>query len=134
MDVAVSTLRLRSAAADRPALRLRAARELRAAELAPAGLPPAAVLVVRRVRDPLPGRFGAGHGRPPPAWERAVRDALAAAARGAARPDREGWLPPGAEAVLFADEAEAAACLVRDWLRGTVAERWWWRCSSSAPG
>jgi hypothetical protein len=31
------------------------------------------------------------------------------------------------DAVLFTDEAELAACLVRDWLQGRVADRWWWR-------
>ncbi|HET7400631.1 MAG TPA: hypothetical protein VFJ62_02590 [Usitatibacter sp.] len=33
-----------------------------------------------------------------------------------------------ADAVLFADEAEMVACLIRDWLRGRLADRWWWRC------
>lgn len=127
MTVTVGTLRVRSAAADSGALRMRVARQLQAADFAPPALPPTAVLVVRRLADPMPGRFGAGHGRPPPEWERAVRDRVASAARSAARPDAGGWLAPGAEAVLFADEAEMAACVVRDWLRSAVAERWWWR-------
>ena len=25
------------------------------------------------------------------------------------------------------DEAELVACLIRDWLRGGLADRWWWR-------
>jgi hypothetical protein len=48
------------------------------------------------------------------------------AARSAPRP----WINPdtsNAAAVLFWDDAELVACLVRDWLRGWVAERWWWR-------
>jgi len=31
------------------------------------------------------------------------------------------------EAVLFLDEAELAACLIRDWLQRVWSERWWWR-------
>jgi hypothetical protein len=125
--VTVATLRLRSAAADTTALRLRVARALQAADLAPAALSPQAVLVVRQLVEPLPGRFGGGGGRPAPEWEHSVRDRLAGAARTAARPDRGGSVAPGAQAVLFADEAELAACLIADRVRGVVAERWWWR-------
>jgi hypothetical protein len=42
---------------------------------------------------------------------------------------RRPWLDPDAaraDAVLFEDEAELIACLIRDWLRGVVPERWWW--------
>jgi hypothetical protein len=127
MPIAITTLRLRGAAADSPALRLRAARELGAADLAPALLPPAAVLVVRRIRDPLPGRFGGGGVRPHPEWERAVRDGLAAAARTAARLDGNGRVPHDADAVLFHDGAEMLACAVAARVRGELAGQWWWR-------
>jgi hypothetical protein len=127
--VAIGTLRLRGAAADTPALRLRAARELAGADLAPPGLAPAAVLVVRRLADPLPRRLAAGEARvrPDPAWERAVRERLAAAARTAARPDGRGALAADAGAVLFADPAELLACAVRERVHGRLGERWWWR-------
>jgi hypothetical protein len=108
------------------ALRLRAASELQAAELTPAGLPPAAVLVVRRLADPMPRRFRAAHRRPRPEWERAVRGALAAQARSAARPDAHGRLDPSATAVLFDDEAQAIACLIVDRAHGGAASAWWW--------
>lgn len=123
--VAVATLRLRTAESDTPALRLRAARELQAADLMPAGLPPAAVLVVRRVSDPLPGRFGGGRARPE--WEAAVRQSLAAAVRTAGRPDRRGRIVGAPAAVMFADEAELVACLLGDIARGEASGRWWWR-------
>ena len=126
-DTTIATLRLRSAGADSPALRLRAARQLQAAALAPPGLPPAAVLVVRRLDDPLPGRFGGSRLRPHPEWERAVRDELATLARAAARPDGYGRLPPEAPAILFGDEAELIACLLGDRARGEMLAHWWWR-------
>lgn len=55
-----------------------------------------------------------------------VREAL----RSHARRARRSWLQPDVvltEAVCFADEAELTTYLVRDWLRGCVAEQWWWR-------
>jgi len=119
-----------TAAARSPAgagTRLRVERLLGAAALEPAGLPPAAVLVVRSLADPLPGRLAPRPGdvRAPPEWERAVRAALEARWRGAARPAR-GPVPTGAEAVWFADPAEMIAAFARDAVAGEAA-RWWWR-------
>jgi hypothetical protein len=123
---AVARLTLRGTTGAGPVVRLRAANELEAANLTPAGLSPASVLVVRRLADPLPRRFGTTHRRPRPDWERAVRGALEAAARVAARPDDRGRLDASAPAVLFEDEAQAIACLVADRAHGRVALRWWW--------
>jgi hypothetical protein len=107
--------------------RLRVRRLLDAAALEPPGLSPAAVLVVRSLADPLPGRVAPRPGdvRAPPEWERAVRAALAERWRGAARPAR-GPVPAGAEAVYFADAAEMIAAFARDAVAGEAA-RWWWR-------
>jgi hypothetical protein len=126
---AIGTLRLTGAAADTPALRLRAARELAGADLSPPGLPPAAVLVVRRLTDPLPRRLAGREPRlrPDAAWERAVRERLAAALRSAARPDPHGVVPAEAPALVFADEAELLACVVRLRVHGDLAALWWWR-------
>jgi hypothetical protein len=109
------------------ATRLRVQRLLAAAPLEPDGLPPAAVLVVRSLRDPLPGRLHARRAslRAPPEWERAVRGALADRLRGAARPVR-GTVTEGAGAVLFADQAELLAAFARDAAAGAAARRWWW--------
>ena len=55
-----------------------------------------------------------------------VAEALRQRADGARRP----WVQAdalSADAVIFADEAELVACLIRDWLRGGLADRWWWR-------
>ncbi|MGH9238573.1 MAG: hypothetical protein ACRD3G_11090 [Vicinamibacterales bacterium] len=125
--LAIATLRLQSAEADSAALRLRAARELQAADLIPPALPPSAVLIVRRVSDPLPGGFGGERIRPSPQWEAAVRQALAAAASRAARPDGMGRITGTPAAVRFADEAEMIACLICDIARGEASGRWWWR-------
>ncbi len=84
------------------------------------GLPPSALLVVRRLDDPLPSAEPSSR-----AWSSAVAASLADLARGAARP-AAGPVPAGARAVVFADRAEWLACLAADWCRGCLAEGWWW--------
>jgi len=123
----VGTLRIRSGDGDPVALRLRTERELQAADLAPPGLPPASVLVVRQLTDPMPRRFAAGRVRPRPEWERAVRSALEAAARTARRPDEAGRIDPAADAVLFEDEAQLLACLIVERVHGRAGSSWWWK-------
>jgi hypothetical protein len=117
--------------------RLRLGNLLAGAELRPAGLPPSALLCVRRVVDPLPGALplDTHDARPPPEWERAFVATLEDALRAAARPAREA-VPAGAEAVLFADRAELLACLARDAADGIAWMRWWWRGmrAAAAPG
>lgn len=80
------------------------------------GLPGQALLFVRRLAPGVPLR---------PGFADTVRSELISTLQHARRP----WLQSdgAAEAVLFLDEAELAACLVRDWLRGRVADAWWWR-------
>lgn len=116
-------------------LRLRVQRLLQAAALEPAGLPPAAVLVIRSLSDPLPGRVlpRPGDVRAPAEWERAVRAALADRWRGAARPGR-GPVPAGANAVLFADTAEMIASFARDACAGDVGSWWWKALVKGLPG
>jgi hypothetical protein len=111
-----------------PYLRLAMSGMLERADLCPPGIPPAAVLIVRRMADPLPGRLSP---QPRPgtsnaAWERAARDNLAGLHRRAARPGR-GPVPPDADAVVFADESELLASLALDLVGGRLRERWWWR-------
>lgn len=123
----ISRLRIRGCATDPMLARLRAGTLLSSAALAPPGLSPAAILVVRRLRDPMSGRLGLRGGgiRLPEEWERAVRSQVDVLARRALRPARDRDAET-AEAVLFADYAELLACLARDWLHGTL-QRWWWR-------
>lgn len=124
----IGTLHVRGAERNDPALRLAIANQLGGADLKPSGMPPSAVLVVRRLADPLPGGFTVqpGSGRPDPDWERAVQRQLEASFSNAAQPDR-GRLPGNAEAIVFTDEAELLACLVSDIASGEAWQRWWWK-------
>jgi len=124
----IGQLRVRVSGLDPLLARLRAASLLGAAELRPASLPPAAILCVRALADPLPGALPIHQAGPRPtaAWQRAAAAALDQLARTAARPAR-GPVSPGAAAVIFADQAELLACLASDWCAGLLAARWWWR-------
>jgi hypothetical protein len=116
-----------SATAARPPAAGRLRRLLGDADLHPPSLPPASVLLVRRLQSRTPG-IEDPNGRPWPnrGWEAAVQRQLAAWARRAARPSR-GRLPADAEAVLFADESELLACYLLDLGQGLASSRWWWR-------
>ncbi len=88
------------------------------------GARPRELLVVRRVAPAVALSLDSSDSAR--AFRSAVEGQLSQCAANARRP----WLHVDAsttDAVLFADEAELVACLVRDWLRGWVAERWWWR-------
>ena len=113
----IGRLRARGEAADRPAQRLAIERGLERSELAPRGLPPGAVLIVRRIEQ----RIAADS-----AWTEAVRERLDELYRRAARPER-GRIAQDSEAVLFRDRAEWLACLARDLAEGRARERWWWQ-------
>src|SRR5436190_24379066 len=108
----VGRLRIRSKSPDTQAELQRIARMLRAATLHPAGLPESAMLVVRRLVDPLPSRLRAGPQDivPDASWQRAVAAALEKLAASAARP-AYGAVPAEIEAVLFYDRAEVLASL-----------------------
>lgn len=126
-ETLVSRLRLRGCGRDPLRASLRAGVILAAADLQPPVLSPAAVLLVRTLRDPLPGSISLRRFAPiPPRWQDAVTGALDQTAQRAARPAL-GAVPAGTEAVLFADRAELLACLARDWLAGVTAARWWWQ-------
>jgi hypothetical protein len=110
------------AATGAPALRLRAERALAAAGLQPAGLPPSAVLVIRRLDL---ARRAPGGSRSDAALA-ALRREVEAQYRAAVRP-ATGAAASHAPAVLFADAAELLACLARDAVAGEVGRRWYWR-------
>src|SRR5947207_3185620 len=123
-------LRVRGSGLDPTSTRLRVANLLQAMDMHPDGLAPSAILCVQTLRDPLPGKLQLRGGsyamQPPGEWRRAVVSSLNHLAREAARPAREA-VPANAEAVLFADHAEALACLASDWCEGIVSTRWWWQ-------
>lgn len=123
----IGRLRLRSGGRDPLRASLCAGAMLATVDLQPPALSPAAILLVRTLRDPLPGSISLRRFAPVPArWQEAVTGALDQAAQQAARP-ASGAVSAGAEAVLFADRAELLACLARDWLAGVAAARWWWQ-------
>jgi hypothetical protein len=108
--------------------RLRVESALQAASLRPPGLPPSAILVIKRVADPHLGRLTAS--RPDYAatqtWARTFDLHVAALSKRAARPFH-GPVASDAQAVLFADQAELLACLALNWLDGSLSAHWWWR-------
>ncbi|MBZ5621148.1 MAG: hypothetical protein LAQ69_20840 [Acidobacteriia bacterium] len=121
-------VRLRGASVEATVARLRLSSLLASAALQPPGMPPSAVLVVRNMEDPLPGRIArelnpaaVSSGE----WERAAQDRLGALYARAARP-AWGPVPSSAEAVLFADYSEMLACLAMD-LQSSAGHSWWWQ-------
>lgn len=80
------------------------------------GLPPQAIVVVRRLGVPA-AALQADAARSE-AWQHTLR-ALA-------RPALADVVGAGVQGVWFEDEAELMACAARDALRGTLAARWWW--------
>lgn len=117
-----------SVSTDQTALRVRLASLLSSADLQPPTMPPSAILIVRRLTDPLPGHLTPWPGVRPVdrTWERAIQHTLATTYRHAMRPV-SGYITPDARAVLFADEGEMLACLARDVSRGEAGQHWWWK-------
>lgn len=122
----INRVRLLRGGRDALAARLTVERILAGAAHAP-GLPPAAILCVKRLRAPLPGsiRLAPSHGAPR-RWTQSVHEAMAALARRAARPARDP-IAGDPDAVIFDDRAQMLACLAADWSSGTAGARWWWR-------
>jgi hypothetical protein len=127
-SVQIGTIRLRSRRDQLGAVaRHRLTRPLLCADLFPTGLPPSAIMIVRRLADPLPRQVLARTATAVnPAWERAVRQALSVCYRKAFRP-AQGPVPAGAEAVVFSDEAEMLACLLNDAASHDASNFWWWK-------
>lgn len=124
----IERLRVRNAVSDPLLARLRISSVLGAMDFRPPGVPETAIVFIRTLRDPLPGRWRLGGvGAPPPGvWRQAVSQAVADSARRAARPARD-VVSGESAAVYFADQGELLACLARDWCEGVAGTRWWWR-------
>jgi hypothetical protein len=126
--VRVGRLTVRGGGQDPAAVRSRATSQLERMDLQPASLPPAAVLVIRRLRDPTPGRLSLDQSAHMAPWAGAVRDRVATLYRAAERP-AAGPVHADAEAVVFADESELLATFAIDILHGTSPDHWWWRAT-----
>ena len=128
LDINDDTLQIRhvrlNGAADGLRSRLRFEAALGDISSASLGLPPSALLIVKRVAPTA--RLRLARSVADEGFGQVVRTELKRNAKQAGRP----WLnseTANAEAVLFTDESELMACLLRDWLRGTLASHWWWQ-------
>jgi hypothetical protein len=128
LSTTIEHVRLRRARLEAPAARQRLSYLFSSAALRPTAMPPAAVLVVRCMSDPLPGRIAReieSAAAPSVEWENAAQARLEEMYRSAARP-ATGAVPSSAEAVLFADQGELLACLALD-VDAYAANSWWWK-------
>lgn len=122
---------------EKVALRLKLGQLLGGAELYPPEMPPSAILMIQRLKDPLPGRMlpDSSAVRVDPEWERAVRGALSDLWRTAARPDRRtGAVPDDADAVAFTGPAELLACVAAALVAPGARVRWWFRALINEAG
>ena len=124
----VTRLRVRCSGIDPISAQLRVTSLFNAAHVHPVGLPPSAIICIRKLLDPQPGtlRLAQGSVRPPLAWEQAVAASLNQLVRRAVRPAL-GAVPTDAEAVIFLDRSELLACLASDWCDGSAVAHWWWQ-------
>jgi len=108
------------------AVRLRAESFLEHADLHPPGLPPQALLVVRRLADPLPGALMGDTQSPwiDANWESACRKELDALTQRAVRP-MNGCIDAAAESIVFANAGELLACLALALARHEAWQLWW---------
>lgn len=124
----IGMLSARGARRDEPALRLALSSQISALDLRSAAMPPAAILIVRKLSDPLPGSILADgrYSGLNKAWESALNARLDDAYHAALAP-QNGLLPGDAENVVFSDWAQMLACLLSDLAARRAGERWWWR-------
>ena len=131
----INRFKLHYTGSDVPALRLQMANALSTLDVAPVGMPPSAILFVRRMTHQLPDAIQLNHnrvsfpfftGKQRNEWQYALRDQLNAYYRMAKRPVN-GVLPRDAEVVLFSDESELLAGFCRDVITGCVDDKWWWK-------
>ncbi|MCK4992874.1 MAG: hypothetical protein KAS29_20395, partial [Bacteroidales bacterium] len=124
----IDTLRVRGSNENSPALHLALSSMLSNADFRLAGISPSAILIVKKLSDPLPGQLKPRPGvmQVDATWERAVQSSLSRIYHQAARPVN-GYIPSNADAVLFADEGEMLACLTLDMSGGEATGRWWWK-------
>lgn len=124
----IGRLRAHTPARDEPRLRLGLSNTLNRLELRARGLAPTAILLVRKLADPMPGKlsWNLNHAKRNAEWERAMQDQLDSLHRVAAKPSR-GFIPDDCEAVVFSCEAQLLACLAFDMARGVAHAHWCWR-------
>jgi hypothetical protein len=127
LETSIGVVRIRATSGDALSDRQRVAVLLAHTSLKARALPPSSVLVVRKMRDPMPGFdwFRQQRLRVPARWEEEAARQLDGFASVAARPALSS-VPATAESVLFLDRAELLACLAMDWVHRRVRTSWWW--------
>lgn len=119
----IARLRFKCAGIDSISARLRTTSLLNAAQVHSAGLLPAAVVFIRKLRAPtLSVRQLQRSTHPPLGWEQALTASVDHLIKHAARPAL-GAVPLNTEAVVFLDRAELLACLASDWCDDTLITR-----------
>jgi hypothetical protein len=124
----VSKLRVTGEKLDAVATRLYFERLFGADNFLSQGLPPKAIVSIKKLRDPSPRslRLTRSNSADSDAWRKAVTREIEKLYRSAFRPIRE-IVPAQAQSVIFADNSELLACLASDWSEGLLAENWWWQ-------
>ncbi|MDH5359724.1 MAG: hypothetical protein OEX03_04125 [Gammaproteobacteria bacterium] len=129
-DTAINSVRVRGEVRNDIALRLSVSGFLEHADMRAKSMAPSALLIVRRIRDPMPGIVPEQSGRRlrHSGWEQALQNHLDDMARQASRPVL-GRLntDTSTEAVLFSDMAEMLACFVFDLSTSKATNCWWWQ-------
>ncbi len=120
-------LRINHSRLDGDAAKRRMMQALASVDLTPLSLSPSAILVIRKLSDPLPRalKFQPLDSEVPRAWQQATSAAIEQLANRAYRPIL-GGVPADAEAVIFLDRAELLACLAKDWCANNLTLHWWW--------
>src|SRR5689334_16246612 len=123
--VSINKVRVSGRHGDPLSLRLRLERALSSIDFAPRGLPPTAIVWIKRLRDPRPGLLDLSSNSLSSvfAWEQALRAYLADLIARAPRTIRGRNADPNAECVIFLDETDLLASLASDWCRGEIESR-----------
>lgn len=126
--VEINKLRVRGRSGIDPALRLVLSSGLANVSFQPAGMPPHAILLIKHLHDPLPGKLcHRNHPYVPNRdWQQAITEQLNGIYRNALRPGN-GVLPLQADAIVFSDKAELLASLSLDVVTGRAWQCWWWK-------
>lgn len=124
----VAKLRVRGEGLESVAARLHLERLFGASDFSPDGLPPKAIVCIKKINDPRPRTLRLNHSdwQVSEVWRKAVAKTVENFYRRAFRPISE-TVSAEAESIVFADNTELLACLATDWCRGKLAENWWWR-------
>lgn len=129
-DTTINSVRVKGKVNNDIALRLSVSGFLEHADMRAKSMAPSAILIVRRIRDPMPGIVPEHSGTRlrHSGWEQALQSRLDDMVRQASRPE-SGRLNVDAstESVIFSDMAEMLACFVFDLSTAKAASCWWWK-------